>query len=190
MPGNESTLIAKTSFVLSACLLLLPTVLLGQTAPEYAIKAAYIGRFTEFTQWPEDAIEKDNPQAFIVSVIGDAPLGEVFERTLSALKIKNRNVEVRQISFVREAEGSQVLFISGSEEKQLGEITAYTRDRPILTISDTEGFARKGVIINFYPEAQKVRFEINPSAAEESGLRISSLLLEYARIVDPEAGRP
>jgi hypothetical protein len=53
----------------------------------------------------------------------------------------------------------------------------------ILTIGDTAGFARQGVIINFYLENRKVRFEINAAAARRAGLTISSKLLKLAGAV-------
>ncbi len=182
-------MITKSSFVAFAVLLSLPTTGLGQTAEEYAIKATYIARFAEFIEWPEEAVEDDTSRAFVLSVIGDAPFRDILERTYAALKIKNKSVEIRYISSVEESEGSQILFVSRSEKKNLEQIFAFTRDKPILTVSDTKAFARQGVIINFYLEGKKVRFEINPSAVEDTGLWVSSLLLNYARIVDPQKAK-
>jgi hypothetical protein len=54
----------------------------------------------------------------------------------------------------------------------------------MLTVGDTDGFARQGVMINFYLEQEKVRFEINPRAAAEVGIRPSAKLLQLGRIVD------
>ena len=58
---------------------------------------------------------------------------------------------------------------------------------PILTVGETPRFIEQGGIVNFFLENGKVRFEINRSAAERSGLRISSRLLQLAKIVDPGA---
>lgn len=170
-------------------LLILPTAVLGQTADEYAIKATYMARFAEFIEWPEEADKDRLARAFVLSVIGDAPFRDILERTYAALKIRNKNVEIRYVSSIEESEGSQILFVSRSEKAKLKQILAFTRGKPILTVSDTKTFSGKGVIINFYTEGKKVRFEINRSAAEETGLRISSLLLSYARIVDPQRAR-
>lgn len=43
-------------------------------------------------------------------------------------------------------------------------------------------------MVNFYPEENRVRFEINREAAARAGLAISSQLLKLARIV-PGAGK-
>ena len=42
--------------------------------------------------------------------------------------------------------------------------------------------------MNFVLEANKVRFEINPHAAERRGLRVSSKLLSLARLVRDDNG--
>jgi hypothetical protein len=51
-----------------------------------------------------------------------------------------------------------------------------------LTVGEAEGFAISGGVINFYTQNNKLRFEINPDAAERAGLRISSQLLRLSRV--------
>lgn len=160
----------------------------GQTASEYSIKASYIARFTEFTEWPDKSVEKGTEGAVVLCVIGDATFRDIFERTIAALTIKNKRIEIRYISSVEEIENCQILFVASSESRILKQIIEFTKDKPILTVSDTQGFAKQGVIVNFYQERNRIRFEINPSAIEETGLRVSSLLLNVARIVDPTKG--
>jgi hypothetical protein len=55
---------------------------------------------------------------------------------------------------------------------------------PVLVVGDSPGFARAGGMIGLIADNGSVLFEINPRAAEESHLKISSKLLALARIVD------
>jgi hypothetical protein len=55
-----------------------------------------------------------------------------------------------------------------------------------LTVGETEHFARRGGIINFKMQDNKVRIEINPAAAARAHLKISPDLLELAEIVKDE----
>jgi hypothetical protein len=48
-------------------------------------------------------------------------------------------------------------------------------------------FARRGGIINFILEDDKVRFEINVEAAKQADINISSRLLTLAKII-PQTG--
>ena len=76
-----------------------------------------------------------------------------------------------------------ILFISSSEKKNIEEILTRLGNHDILTVGETEGFARKGVIINFFLEKKNVRFEINVDAATRSNLKLSSRLLRLAHII-------
>jgi len=57
------------------------------------------------------------------------------------------------------------------------------KNLPVLTISETAGFAKRGGMINFTLQDSKVRFEANVDAAKQAGLNISSRLLSLASIV-------
>jgi hypothetical protein len=50
----------------------------------------------------------------------------------------------------------------------------------ILTVSDMPAFTRRGGMIQFVLEGNRVRFEINLAAAQRAGLTLSSELLKVA----------
>ena len=52
-----------------------------------------------------------------------------------------------------------------------------------LTVSDVDGFAERGGIIQLTTESGKIRLKINVIAAKASNLVISSKLLRSAEIV-------
>ena len=60
---------------------------------------------------------------------------------------------------------------------------ASLKQLPILTVSDAEGFADAWGIVQLFIETNRIRFAINPKAAERARLRLSSKLLSLARIV-------
>jgi hypothetical protein len=51
---------------------------------------------------------------------------------------------------------------------------------PVLTVSDMPGFIEHGGMVQFVLENDNVRFEVNLSAANKSGLALSSQLLKVA----------
>ncbi len=104
-------------------------------------------------------------------------LDDIYSKT----NIKNKKVKIRYISAIDEIKNSHLLFIL-KQEKELSKILAYTQDKPILTISDTNGFSEKGTHINFYLIKKKVKIEINLEAVKKSGLKMSYLLLNLAKI--------
>lgn len=52
-----------------------------------------------------------------------------------------------------------------------------------MSVSDIEGFAKKGGVIGFVTRYNKIILQINPSTAKKSSLKISSRLLELVEIV-------
>lgn len=149
-----------------------------QEASEYEVKAGFVYNFTKFTEWPEGALDG----GFNICVLGEDPFGTHLD-SITGKAVGNRKVVIKKADSVRDIGGCQVLFISSSEKGRIQEIIEAVRDKNILTVGDTEVFAKNGVIINLFMENKKVRFEINPDAAVRSGLRISPRLLGLARIV-------
>jgi hypothetical protein len=150
---------------------------------ESLVKAGYIEKFTHFVQWPETSENNDSIKIFTIAVIGKNIFAQDLEGLFSKIKVKNSQVKITYISSVDEIENCMILFISGSEINNLDRILQYTTGRPILTISDSKGFGLNGVIINMFPEGNYIRYEINRSTLEKSGLIINSLLLNYAVIL-------
>jgi hypothetical protein len=175
------------------CLLLGIGLVLPPSVPaqqgEYTIKAVFLEHFTRFIEWPESAGLTAGSSPFRLTVIGENPFNSILERVYAEQSIKDRSVEIRYISTPDEIFDCHLLFISSSVEERLQEILSYTRDRPILTVGDTDGYAEQGVLINFFLAGDNIKFEINEKAVHESGLVMSYRLLNLARIVNAEMGR-
>lgn len=162
-------------------------LVLAQADRQHLIKAAFIEKFTRFTEWPESSAGADPRQTFILCVAGaDPALSHALDELVSLTPIKGRQATLRRNVNPAAAEGCHLLFIGGTEQGRLPEWLAHTHDKPILTIGDTPGFGERGVIVNFIVEGDRLRFEINRRAGQAAGLSISSRLLDLARIVGGE----
>lgn len=150
----------------------------------YVLKAVYLEKFSRFVTWPEESAMNDTDEPFVISVIGKTPLTNNMEQIYSIQKINNKKVVIKRISHLYEIENSHILVIAESERKNLQNIITLTKNLPILTIAESAGFAEKGVLINFYEENNKLRFEINETAVLQSPLKMSFYLLNSAKIVN------
>ena len=61
-------------------------------------------------------------------------------------------------------------------------LTGFAQDKSYRT-KDISGFAKKGGVIEFVMDANKIRFEVNIATAEGKGMKISSQLLQLAKEV-------
>jgi len=151
----------------------------------YVLKAVYLEKLSRFVTWPEESLMNDPDKPFVISVIGRTPLTDNLEQIYSIQKINNKKVTIKRISNLYEIENSHILVIAESEKKNLQNILSLTKNLPVLTISEAPNFAEKGVLINFFEENNKLRFEINETAVLQSPLQMSFYLLNSAKIVKP-----
>jgi hypothetical protein len=150
---------------------------------EYQVKAAFLVKLAMFVEWPAEAFAA--PEAPIrIGILGPSPFGEGFEEAAAKERINGRSVEVRVASEVAGLRDCQIVFIANSEQGRLAEIQAALAGRHVLTVGDHPEFARDGGVVNFIKEDGRVRFEVNRDAADKAGLRLSSKLLQVARVVD------
>lgn len=158
------------------------TGLQGQSS-EYILKAGFMERFTRFIEWPDDPIQGDTTRPFSILVLGKNPFHEDLEVFFSKTKVKSRNVLISYASKLDTTQTYHMIFIGSSVSRDLKSILKYLRNKPIITVSDTEGFGLQGVMINFYVENNKIRFEINQEAVKASRLKVSHLLWNIAKII-------
>jgi len=152
---------------------------------EYQIKAAFLFNFAQFVEWPPTAFT--NAEApLCIGVLGEDPFGTALEETVLGETVHSRKLIVQHSRRVEDLTACQLIFISKSEKGHVTEILSKLSAREALTVSEIDGFARRGGIINFYLDGNKVRFEINPAIAQREGLKMSSQLLSLGKIVQPE----
>lgn len=153
-----------------------------EKSPEYQAKAVFISRIAMFVEWPEDSNLKDKLQPLVLGIVGESPIKKWVEKAYrhEENRIKNKKVEIRYPKTPGEVTGCNLLFISRSAEEDLPKILEITKNKPILTFGDTEGFAEKGVHINLLLKSGRVRYEINPLTLQDSKLSVKFQLYKFA----------
>jgi hypothetical protein len=156
---------------------------------EYEVKAAYLYNFGRFVEWPAK-VASDKGKSFSICVLGQDPFGRILDKALSGETIDGKHVVAKRITKPLEAVDCRILFISSSEEKQLNDTLVILQKSDVLTVSDIPEFSRHGGMIQFIREGNRVRFEINLTAAENAGLTLRSELLKVAVTVrkNPQPG--
>jgi uncharacterized protein DUF4154 len=147
---------------------------------EYPVKAAFLFNFARFVSWPADALASSSQVA--ICVLGADPFGDALDEAVAGKRVEGRPLKVRRFAGLEELEPCPVLFVSASEERHLPAILERLKGAPVLTVGNSAEFARRGGVIGFYLEGNKVRFEIDPAAAGRVGLKVSAKLLSVARV--------
>jgi hypothetical protein len=145
----------------------------GARATEYHVKAVFLFNFAQFVDWPSDAFP-DPQTPLVIGILGDDPFGGFLDQTVGDEHLGGRPFQVRRYRSVDEIKTCHILFISRPEG-----------DRPILTVSDADGFAERGGMIRFVTDRNRIRLQINLEAVKAAHVTISSKLLRVAEIITP-----
>jgi hypothetical protein len=145
------------------------------------VKAAFIINFLKFVEWPSGNVAPRT--TLTVAVLGDDAFHAVLSRAASGQSVQGRTVSVRAVNEIGETQDAHLIFIAGSQSRNLPAILREVEGRAVVTVGDTDGYAQAGVMLNLYTFDQRVRIEANATAAARAGVRLSSQLLRLARIV-------
>jgi hypothetical protein len=149
---------------------------------EYPVKLGFLYNFTKFVEWPPNSFP-DSGAPLAICIVGFDPFSPGLEGELRTRTVGSHSVEVKTLKASDTLRVCQVVFVPFTEQYQAATIVSRLKGSSTLTVGETEGFAELGGVINLTVEENKVRFEINPLAAERAHLKISSKLLSLAKIV-------
>ena len=152
--------------------------------PEDQIKAAFLFNFAKFIEWPP---EKASGSSLALCVLGRDSFAASLEQTVSGKTVNGKPLEVRRLSRPEDAKPCHVVFIPVTDKNRAQRNLQAIPSTGVLTVGESEDFAERGGIINFIKDENRIRFEINLDAAARAGIRISSRLLQLARVIRDEA---
>jgi YfiR/HmsC-like len=155
-------------------LLLSAWVTWADELPEYRLKAAFLYNFALFTEWPAEV-----GSTVTLCIHGNDPFGKEIDG-LNGKVVGGRSIAVRRDVRLQVLRECQVVFIAASASGDLPRVLDELRDKPVLTVADSQGAGRRGVVLNMTVAQNKITFEANLQAARAVRLNLSSKLLRLA----------
>lgn len=146
---------------------------------EYRVKAAFLFNFAKFAEWPDSA-GLPNAELTIAVWAPDEPYRAI------AAALVDKTVGRRKIVVTRfdpAAPPPQILFIHENSEPVPDDLLQQLFDSHVLAVGESPGFAARYGIIGLVPRGDSLRFQVNITAAERAGLRLSGQLARLAEIV-------
>ena len=151
----------------------------AESRSEYQIKAAYLVNVARFVEWLTPA----SKPAFHFCLVGRDPFGEILGELIAGKTIDSRPLQIRRIAATSELEPCDVVFLPATEMYRFNSLAASLAGRSVLTVGEAKGFAARGGVVNLVTEDEHVRMEINPEAAARARLKVSSRLMQLAKVV-------
>ena len=141
------------------------------------LKSAYIEKFTRFIEWPS---EEDNSD-FTIGYIKNSKFIDNLKEFFSENSIKNRKVVFKELTTISNTDDCDLIYLPEENNILANQIIEKIHSRQVLLISHSSFYNDK-VHLNFYIENNRLKFESNPKAFRESGLKVSYHLLRLSRI--------
>jgi hypothetical protein len=153
--------------------------------------ASYLTLFARYVEWPAGTGgEAATRRPFVVGVLGHDPFGGVLEMAFARREVDGRPITVKRVGSAVEARACDLVFISREESRRLVLWLAELADAPVLTVSDAEPALENGaavvLVVENTPAGDKLRFDVNLTAVERAGLKVSSRMIVSARRILPE----
>jgi hypothetical protein len=152
------------------------------TPDEYQVEAVFLLHFTQFVEWPAQALS-DPHTPFVIGVLGRDPFGSALDDVVRGESVNGRPLVVKRFAAAANLSPCQILFIDRSAVKEADQVIGTLAHSGTLTVSNVDVPAPADVIIKFLNEDRRIRLRINVDYARSAGLTISSKLLRPAQLV-------
>jgi YfiR/HmsC-like len=149
---------------------------------EYRVKAAFLYHFAQLVDWPADKLTATD-NSLLICTLGQDPFNGALESAIAGKAIGARVVRVLHLKQSEGMKACQNLFFGAAQLKHVPALVADLQNAPVLTVGETAGFLGAGGMICLLLKDSKVRFEVNPDAAQSANLKIGSRLLILAQSV-------
>jgi hypothetical protein len=152
---------------------------LAQSATsERQVKAAFLYRFTEYVQWPEEAFAR-REAPLVIGIVADDGVSADLAGVAAGRTVRGRPVQVRVLKDGEPLSGIHVLFIGQGANARLSQLIKSVSG-PVLVVTEAEDGLARGSIINFVISDRRVRFEIALAPAAARSITLGAGLLSVA----------
>lgn len=148
---------------------------------EQDIKAGLLYNFLRYTEWPA----RSSAEAGVVCVYGRDPFGGRLT-PMSGRTVNGQAIRIRFVEAQGQIDGCSMLFVNAEQRADWPNLRTYLARRNVLTVSDYEGFARSGGMIEFTRANNRVGVRVNLGAAQAANLVVQDRLLRLASLVETE----
>lgn len=146
---------------------------------EARVKAGFLYNFAKYTEWPGAPSER-------LLCVAPQALPETTASGIDGLPLGGLTLRVRHVARPEEVSACDMLYIGAMPRAPAETWLRAVDNRPVLTLGDGEGGLRPRVMVHLFSEGLRIRFDLYPDRARQSGLKFSSRLLNLADTVHNE----
>lgn len=149
----------------------------AESRDDRSVRAAYVFNLIKYVEWPTAKNE------LVIGFVGDAATGEVLETLLNGRTSGGRTIRVVPSPSDEDLARCSLLYIAEPDPKEMRRVLQKAKESSVLTIGETDSFARAGGMVALVNPGDHIQIEVNLEATQSAGIRISSRVLNLAVIV-------
>ncbi len=154
------------------------------TTVEYQVKAAFLYHFANFVDWPESTFQATDG-ALRICLLGKNTFGEILSASLAEKTVGDRAFNIQENPPKSQLPHCHILYLPQTETGKFDRFRREISKGEVLTVGESSEFMKKGGMVQFFLQDQKVRFAVNPDVINQTNLKVSSKLLRLAKIISP-----
>lgn len=143
-----------------------------------AVYAAFTLNLTRFVSWPESAFAEPEA-ALMIGTMPRDPINAHLDAAAKLERFNNRPIRTIRIRNMDDVAKCHVIFMPKNHPRQAA-VLERAAGKPILTISDAEGFLALGGHVQFVPQPPHTKLKVSVENLKASGLAGRSQLLRLA----------
>jgi len=150
----------------------------GGGVDERELKAAYLFNFIQFTHWPTTP---EHP--FGLCVLGQTPIDDALASLEGKAVLGGPRIAVRHVGLHDAFTGCHAMYVDDTQRGAVDATLLRLSGLPVLTVTDGDGLADKGLMIEIHRRDARLAFEVNLRAARAANLSFSARMLKLASYV-------
>ena len=149
-------------------------------ADENTLKALFVVKMCLFVQWDFDSSSSAEADSFVLGVLGDEKMVEVFQKLVQETSIQALPVSVEHVTSYDEAIGCSLLYIDHPIDSYIEKYIEEVGDQQTLLIDAYSDRVRLGSHFGLKLVEDHIRFDANYTAIQSSGLEVDYRLIQLA----------
>jgi hypothetical protein len=153
----------------------------AETARPEEVQAVFLLNLTRFIRWPESAFAGETAP-LVIGVLPNEPVGVLLAEAAHNEVVGKHPIEVREIRSAADLDGCQFVYFAKMEMGQVNPLISPLRAKPVLTVSDVDGFLAIGGQVQIFSRAGHLRMRLDLRNLRRAELSASAPLLRVAEV--------
>ncbi|HEY5239032.1 MAG TPA: YfiR family protein [Rhizomicrobium sp.] len=152
---------------------------------EQEIKAGLLYNFLKYTQWPDDHSPAADGDVIVCLFGGDPFDGHL--QPMSGRTVNQHAIKIRNVKGADDLSACSLVFVHANQKADWPQLQKTLAGKDVLTVSDFDGFAASGGMIEFIRADNRIGIKINVDAVKAAHLAVEDRLLKLASAVHTNA---